>query len=265
MKVFLHPGLNGLSEYFQEEDYNIPFLGSTLLDFVSDAYKRFAKATGQDLKILAPDIWEIGLPTYDYISSELNDEHEVVFITQLFNLPVLDFLIEDYQFLIQHPDKLFYHETGFQLGYVNKDSSIVEPKPDGLLGFKNVVRLSPSNFLKVNQSLVNNYKGESVIPGSYGLPVVASPRENIINSKVCAPCFIGEDVKLYNSVVYPGTVLTGNTVIENSEVFESFICEASIKNAVIKNSLVALASVDHVDLEDSVAPRGSVLINGRKR
>ena len=265
MKVFLHPGFNGISEYFQEEDFNIPFLGSTLLDFNVESYKRFSKITSNELEIFVPGLWDVGLRKYDYVSNCLSEEYEVIFVTNLFNIPALDFTITDYQFLIQNPNKFFQHELGFQLGYVNNTSNLNDSVSDNLLGFKNVIKLTPGNFLKVNQSLVNNYTGNSNVLNSYGLPVIVSPSENVINSKICAPCFIGEDVRVYNSVIYPGTVLTGNTIIENSEIFESFICESSVKNSVIKNSLVAVSSVDHVDLEDSIAPRGSVLVYGRKR
>jgi hypothetical protein len=265
MKVFFHPGFNVLSEYFQEEDYNIPFLGSTLIDFVSRAYVRFAEATNNSLEIFVPDIWDVDFPKYDYVSPFLNDEYEAVFITSLFSLPVLDFSVEDYQFLIQNPGKFFRKESEFQLGFLNKKSNLNELTSETLFGFNNVINLTQSNFLRVNQSLINNFNGKATIPGSYGLPVLIAPSENIINSKICAPCFVGEDIKIYNSVIYPGTVLTGNSIIENSEIFESFVCESSVKNSVIKNSLVALSSIDHVNLEDSVVPKGSVLVNGRKR
>lgn len=266
MKVFLYPDFTSkVPEYFQEEDYNIPFLGSTLIDFFVDSYGRFAKSTGNELEILVPSFWKIDFTKYYQLSLSLGDDYEVVFLTSLLNIPAVDFSIEDYQYLVQNPGKFFEYGNGFKAGYINKHSNLADFPGKPLPSFNNLIHLNSDNFLKMNQSLVNNYRGEESMPGFYGLPVVAAFRENIINSKICAPSLIGEDVKIINSVIYPGTVITGNTSIENSEIFESFVCEAFIKNSVVKNSLVALSSVDHVDLEDSVVPKGSMLTYGRKR
>lgn len=266
MKVFLFNSHSQLSEYFQEENFNIPFLGSTLFDYNYNAYTRFSKLLKKDLNIFVPVEWKDLLPnTEDYrnIPQKLSDEHELILFTDLLNVPVLDFSMDDYHFLAQNPNKLFSHSTGFKVGYLNNKSEISKIYED-LEGFSNLVRLNNTNFLKINQALINNYSG-TPSPNTYGSPVITCPSSNVVNSKISGPCFIGEDVKIFNSIIYPGTILTGRTVVQNSEVFESFICESEVKNSTVKNTLSVLSSLIEVDLKDSVVPRGSVILNERKR
>jgi hypothetical protein len=253
-------------DYFQEESFNVPFLGSTLLDYHLTMYQRFARELNKELKIFIPPEWEHIIPNgevYTNIIHKLSNEYELVVIVDLFSLPILDFIREDYQTLSQLPNKLYSHKTGLKVGFLNNKSKIERIEED-LEGFHNIVKLDEGNFLKINQTLVNNFTGNPR-PHSYGFPVIACPDENIVNSKISGPCFIGEDVRVYNSVVYPGTILTGRTIIQNSEVFESFICESTIKNSVVKNTLSVLSILEDLDLKDSLTPRGSVIINERKR
>jgi hypothetical protein len=163
----------------------------------------------------------------------------------------------------QTPNKLHSYKTGFKVGFLNNKSKINKIE-EGLEGFNNIIKLSESNFLKINQTLVNNFSGNPR-PHSYGFPVIACSNENIVNSKISGPCFIGEDVRLFNSTIYPGTILTGRTIIQNSDIFESFICESTIKNSAVKNTLSVLSIFEDLDLKDSLIPRGSVIINERKR
>lgn len=253
-------------DYFQEEDYNTPFLGSNLFDFLVSSYSRFASESNSEIEFFAPQGWNVELKKYQNILNEFDEDYCVFFLTDVFSVPISDFTKEDYQFLIQNPNKVFSHSSGTKIGYVNKNvdfSKVLDS--DDLTGFRNLIRLSSANFLSANQALVNNFSSSVFTPGNYGNPVVLSSTENIHNSRIMGPSFIGEDVKISNSVIYPGSIIMGNCSIVNSEVFESFICESSIKNSVIKNSISALGFIDEVHLENSVIPSGSVLNNVRKR
>lgn len=59
------------------------------------------------------------------------------------------------------------------------------------------------------------------------------------NAVIIEPCFIGENVRIVNSVVGPNVSLEAGAVIENARVSDSIIQEGSIvKNAVIAHSLI---------------------------
>jgi len=59
------------------------------------------------------------------------------------------------------------------------------------------------------------------------------------NSKIIEPCFIGEGVKLIDSVVGPYASIGANTIIENSVVKNSIIqTNSKIKNADLSNSMI---------------------------
>ena len=266
IKLFFYDNYNPIIDYFQEEGHNIPFLGSNLFDFTSFSIKRFADLNNQTLQIFTPPEWESEFESWsgnflDYFG----EDHSIFIFTDVFSVPLSDFTKEDYHFLIQNPDKIFHHESGMKIGYINKNTDLSRVYKDELQGFNSILRIEPSNFLKVNQSLISNFSSGQSYPGNYGNPVILTGGENIHNSRILGPSFIGEDVKIYNSIIYPGTVVTGNCIISNSEVFESFICESSIRNSVVKNTLTAMANIDEVDLQDSIIPRGSVLNNVRKR
>jgi len=253
-------------DYFQEEAFNVPFLGNTLFDYHLTMYQRFANEIGQTLKIFVPPEWEHIIPStegYTNIPQKLSNEHEFVIINDLFNLPIFDFSKDDYQTVIQSPNKLFSYPIGFKVGFLNNKSEILKLE-ENLGGFLNIIKLSEGNFLQLNQTLVNNFSGNPR-PNTYGSPVIACDYDSIVNSKISGPCFIGEDVRIYNSTIYPGTILTGRTIIQNSEVFESFVCESTIKNSTVKNALSVLSILENLDLKDSLIPRGSVIINERKR
>jgi hypothetical protein len=268
MKIILHENFNTLSGYFQEDDFNIPFLGSTLLDFFISSINRFADICNDgEVSFFAPFGW--GLDVFDRNSgliSLLSESHEIVIIGDLFNIPIYDFSKEQHHFLLQNPGKLFSLKTGLKIGYMSNSSDFLKIHNDDLDTFSNVVRLNQTNFLRVNQTLVSRISTVNKnIPGNYGNPFIVASESNIKNSKICGPCFIGEDVLIINSVIYPGSVLTGKTTIVNSEVFESFVCESDVKNSVIKNSLIALSKINQVNLKDSVSPRGSILEHERER
>jgi len=59
------------------------------------------------------------------------------------------------------------------------------------------------------------------------------------NTTIIPPCFIGENVKLTNSVVGPHVSLGANSVIENSVVRNSIIQhETNIRNTVLADSMI---------------------------
>ena len=68
---------------------------------------------------------------------------------------------------------------------------------------------------------------------------LVSASAQLENSTIIAPCFIGENVKITNSVVGPHVSIEAGAVIENSLVSNSIIQEqASVKNANLSNSLL---------------------------
>jgi hypothetical protein len=267
IKVFIYENPNTINSIFQEDDYNIPFLGGTLMDFVCSSYERFSLSLGKDINFYVPLNWNVGLETYDNIPSKLSDEHECVFILDLFTMPLTDFTIEDYHFLIQNKDVLYAHPSGVKMGCINKNTNISRINSEDISGFSNIVTLNSSNFLSLNRHLLPalSVDTDAFYPEFYGNPIVLCDPKNIYGSKICGPCIIGEDVKIINSVIYPGSIIVGNSVIKNSTIFESFLCESSLSNSELKNSLVALSSIEDVDLSNSILPRGSVLYNAGKR
>lgn len=264
IKVFFYDNYNPIMDYFHEEDFNIPFLGSNLFDFLKSSYTRFANLLGFDICFYSSSYWSDDIPVYTNILEELGEDYCLFVLTDAFSLPIFDFTKDDYHFLAQNPNKVFSHETGIKIGYINKNVDFNKIHND-LTGFKNIVKMSQGNFLSLNQTLVNNFTSKTVIPGNYGNPVILSSQDKIHDSRILGPSFIGEDVKIVKSVIYPGSIVMGNCTIINSEIFESFICESSITDSSIKNSISALSFIDAMNLENSIIPSGSVLNNGRKR
>ena len=59
------------------------------------------------------------------------------------------------------------------------------------------------------------------------------------NSEIIQPCYIGNDVKLINSVIGPNVSLGTNCVVENSKIKDSLIqTNTNIKNAKLANSMI---------------------------
>jgi glucose-1-phosphate thymidylyltransferase len=68
---------------------------------------------------------------------------------------------------------------------------------------------------------------------------LVSDTVNSINSKIIAPCFIGEGVTLTNSTVGPFASIGANTTIEDSNVKNSIIqTHTLIKNATLDNAMI---------------------------
>jgi glucose-1-phosphate thymidylyltransferase len=84
---------------------------------------------------------------------------------------------------------------------------------------------------------------------------LVSPKANLNGSLVIAPCFIGENVTLVNSVVGPNVSIEPNAVITNSVVRNSIIRPSvQITDAVIDNSMLGeRASVKGMALDLSMS------------
>lgn len=268
IKVFIYENYNELSGYFQEEDYNIPFLGSTLFDFVLDSYSGFADLCGQEVEFYCPHSWDdLGVSKYSNLIDELSEDLNLVILTDLFSLPLTELSKDDYFFFTQNPNKLFSHSSGLKAGYISKSTNLSTIYgSEDLKAFSGVAQLTEKNFLMLNRMLVSQINFEGVrINGSYGNPTVLCSPDSIINSTICGPCFIGDDVHIVNSTIYPGTILTGKTTIQNSEIFESFLCASKVSDSTVKNSLVVLSDFEGLNLKNSILPRGSFINNVRNR
>jgi glucose-1-phosphate thymidylyltransferase len=65
-----------------------------------------------------------------------------------------------------------------------------------------------------------------------------------VNAVIIPPCFIGENVRLINSVVGPHASIGAGSVIESSIVSNSILQEqTNVRNAVIENSMIGQAAV----------------------
>ncbi|MBT8384781.1 MAG: nucleotidyltransferase [Bacteroidia bacterium] len=65
--------------------------------------------------------------------------------------------------------------------------------------------------------------------------------DNVIleNSEIIQPCYIGDNVKLINTVIGPNVSLGTNCVVENSKIKDSLIqTNTHIKNAKLANSMI---------------------------
>lgn len=74
------------------------------------------------------------------------------------------------------------------------------------------------------------------------------PSVQLENSVVIAPCYIGEGVKITNSVVGPGVSISANSAVHSSIIENSIVySHTSIKNKSIANSMIG----HFVKLEDT--------------
>lgn len=65
--------------------------------------------------------------------------------------------------------------------------------------------------------------------------------DNIIleNSEIIQPCYVGDNVKLINTIIGPNVSLGTNCVVENSKIKDSLIqTNTNIKNAKLANSMI---------------------------
>ena len=63
--------------------------------------------------------------------------------------------------------------------------------------------------------------------------------QNIENSEIIAPCFIGENANIKNSKIGPHVSIGSNTQVENSSISKTIIQDSSvITNAKLNNSML---------------------------
>lgn len=86
------------------------------------------------------------------------------------------------------------------------------------------------NTLYTNQRILENKKD---------IEKLVSPTAKVENSVIIAPCFIGKDVIIKNSVVGPHVSLEAGVVVEDSRITNSIVQEQSIlKNVQLGNSML---------------------------
>lgn len=93
-----------------------------------------------------------------------------------------------------------------------------------------------ANILATNQRILELKNGnERLIPNSITLE----------NATIIPPCYIGERVKLVNTVVGPYVSIGSNSVLENCVIRESIIQhDSSINNAILQKSMIG-SQVDY--------------------
>ena len=68
---------------------------------------------------------------------------------------------------------------------------------------------------------------------------LVEPTVQLENSKIIEPCYVGENVRLINTVIGPNVSVGGHSVIENSNVKNSLIqTHTTIKNANLDNAMI---------------------------
>lgn len=263
MKIFYFSEENSLEQVFMKPQPEIPFLNSTLFEFSKQAFFRLGEQINEEVQIIAEPGWGEGHEplTTPNILEYLNEETELVFFTNVFSVFFSSLDKEYIQHLKQNPGKLFMSE-GTVCGYLSKNHVLNEPELDKTL--QSFFFVNETNFLRVTNKLVGQL--QPILPKFdstevYGFPTVVS--ENIKNSTVCGPCFIGPDVVVSDSYIAPGTVITGESVITNSSVFSSVISNVRVEASNITSTLTSNATILHTDLKNSVIPSGGIIQNER--
>lgn len=102
-----------------------------------------------------------------------------------------------------------------------------------------------SEWLDCGNPAVTIYTNQRVLEFDKNQQLVSKDLE-LDNSVVIAPCFIGENVKIINSVVGPHVSLGSGTIVENAIIKNTIVQKnTSIKNEVIKDSMIGnFAKVD---------------------
>jgi NDP-sugar pyrophosphorylase family protein len=274
MKVFVYESDNGVINFFQRPEFQIPFLSSNLLSFMGAGVVRNSILLDEDYQIFLPHSWEPHLENssnfnfysgdvFNQLSQYQKREYELVFVTGLFSLMLGDFFDHDLSHLKQNPEK-FFSNRGVIGGYLKRGQEL--PVPEEFEGFKNFVVLSGENYLKLTQDLVENLsiKSVEVSARTYGKPIVLS-EDVASNSTVCGPCFIGKGVRIEDSYIAPGTVILGNTDIINSQIMSSFIMDSYVDSSSMKDAMAADATIEKINLSQGAKlPPGSVIIGERK-
>lgn len=263
MKVFYFSEENSLEQLFNKPQPEIPFLNSTLFDFSKQAFFRLGEQINEPVELLADPSWgqEHTPLTSPNILEYLRDEPEIVFFTNVFSVFFASLDKEYIQHLKQNPGKLFISE-GTICGYLSKNHVLQDPEPDKTL--QSFFLVDEENFLRVSNKLVGQIK--PVVPSMestevYGFPTVLS--ENVKNSTICGPCFIGPDVTVSDSYIAAGTVITGTSVISNSSVFSSVISDSRLEASKITSTLTSSSTLFYTELKKSLIPYGGVVQDER--
>jgi len=262
MKVFFYEEENELETVFLRPQYEIPFLGITLFDFSKQAFERLAEQINETVEFFVPNNWDLNEKKFFDLdlTSKLSDEPELVFFTNVYSLFFADLDKEYIQHLKQNKGKAFSRD-GTVCTFMSSKDVLKEPKDDSSL--ESFFYVEKQNFLHVNQKLVSRlhpvpFEGNAKI---FGSPVIFS--QEISNSTICGPSFIGPDVKIYNSYIAPGTILVGETTIAQSKVFSSFINQSHVSNSEIESVLSSDSQVVGLTMKDSLIPYGGLLLNER--
>lgn len=253
MQVFVYDIETDLNSFFQKTSAEIPFLNSDLISFLKE------RMTAQSL--LHKEEVKIHEEFTDHIAHLPKDNrYELVFFIPPTTLLVGDISKEDMAFLRQNPGKLYTHND-IIAGYISRESEMVTSPEDEPSLFSGSWVLSLDNFLHTNQMLIsqlhlrNSVKGENVT--IYGSPLIMS--ENVRNSTICGPSFIGPDASVEDSYVAPGTIISGVSHLNGAKVFSSFIHNSTLSGE-IHNSLITESSVENMTLGSGCRlPNGTVL------
>lgn len=268
MKVFIYEDYSELVDFFGLPPNEVPFLGSTLVDFTINALtSQCSLLLGEgEPEIFYPESWGRDNSFSGDYTPLLSEEPELVLVTTSSSILVGTISRDDLQYVKERPNHLFYNGLVY-IGYISRNGLKVPTNDDSLMsGFRSVTSLE--GFLRLNQALVSrlSYPYDYDLDDSdiYGSPVILS--ESIHNSTICGPAFIGENVHISNSYIGPGTVIAGNTNIVNSRVYSSFVFDSSLSSiSRLENSLIGGSSVvsGMPELADSRLPSGSKVVGSK--
>lgn len=258
MKVFLYEEVNPLNTTFLLPEYEIPFLGSNLLDFSKNAFQRLADYLGEELEYYVPGGWAVNELTYDgnLLSALHEEEPELVFFTNVYSLFFGAMDKEYIHHLKQNRGKAF-KSNGTVCSYLSRSDGLNEPQDDESL--RVFFYLDLDNYLRTSQKLMTQLDTGSVehTAKTFGEPIVRT--STITNSTVCAPSFIGPDVSLVNCYIAPGSIITGNSHLANTRVFSSALHGVNASDSELESVISAESIIEHLKLKDSNIPAGSVI------
>lgn len=153
----------------------------------------------------------------------------------------------------------------FRIGYFTTYKSLMTSEPKKLKGIE-VLHIKDFDSYKTLLYTIQEVSGEltdryEVVGGS----AVVSQHAHISGfCEIYGPCYIGPEVSIVNSIVYPGTFIYGDSIISDAELKGSFVQDSRITKSTVHNSLVSGAELTDTDMEGSVLTQGSKLI-GKKR
>lgn len=96
-----------------------------------------------------------------------------------------------------------------------------------------------SEWLDCGNKDATVYTNQRILEFNKANANLISKTHNIENSKIIAPCFIGENVKLINAEVGPYVSIGDNSIIEKSKITNCIIqTNTKITNATLSNSML---------------------------